>query len=169
MIVNVPDVKSAVVRIPPQLQEVVALRIKQASYSKEKNRIDWETEIIHPDKVMLDGTEYVLAGQEVRFYNGLNDEISGNQKESPLSKLKTFHSKMGLPWSNEIDTDKYEGLIFNFHLLSYEKPIQRKTAEGKYETILDENGKPRTLGYQYSNFLDNVIGPSNVSVNEGGF
>jgi hypothetical protein len=160
MAINLNSSTSAVVSVPPSFGDVVTLRIKKYSYNKEKNRIEWDAEIAAPEKATVDGVEYILAGQELKFYNSLSDEVNGNAKMSGLAQLKDFHTKLGLPMELDEDSLPYEGLLFEFYLTSSEKKLQRKTENGKYEALLDENGKPRTLGWQFNNYLSNVVGPS---------
>lgn len=160
MPINLNDSTAPVVAIPPSFSDVVTLRIKKYAYNKEKNRIEWDTEIAAPESVTLDGTNYILAGQEIKFYNSLSDEVSGKAKMSGLASLKEFHTKLGLPMELDEENLPYEGLCFEYHLTSYEKVLQRRLENGKFEALLDENGKPRTNGWQYSNFLSNVLGPS---------
>ncbi len=164
MAINLANTSAPVVSIPPSFSDVVTLRIKKSNYNKEKNRIEWDTEIAAPESVTLDGTNYVLAGQEIKFYNSLSDELKGNAKASGMAQLKEFHTKLGLPMELDEDNLPYDGVCFEYHLTSYEKVLQRKTENGKFEPMLDENGKPRTNGYQYSNFLSNVLGPSSFGL-----
>jgi len=167
--VNLNDSKAPVVKVPPNYKEVLTLRCKDYSYGKSRggnDQITLVTEIIKPEDVELDGVKYVLAGQEITFYLGLSDEVRGKAKSSPMAAFKEFHTKLGLPM--EIDTDNlpYEGLCFEFYGQTQEQVVQRPGPGGKFEPVLGEDGKPRTLGWQWSNYLSNVIGPSSLSTNE---
>lgn len=169
--INLQNTNAGAVKVPPAFSDVVTLRAKKYSFGKSnssgRDQITLVTEIVKPDEVVLDGQKYILAGQEITFYLGLSDEISGKAKSSPLANTKEFHQKLGLPL--EIDTDNlpYEGLLFEYYLQTTEKILTRRKPDGGFENLLDENGKPRTLGWQYSNFVGNVVGPSSMKIDEG--
>jgi hypothetical protein len=162
--INLSNTQSGSVKVPPSFKDVVTLRVKESSFGKSKNsgkeQSTLKCEIVKPDEVVLDGSKYILSGQEITFYLGLSDEKSSGAKTSPMANTKEFHQKLGL--SMDIDTDNlpYNGVCFEFYLTSTENILTRPGSDGKYEAILDENGKPRTLGWQWSNYVNNVIGPS---------
>lgn len=170
MQVNLADTKSPRVVVPPDFRDTVTLRVKKYTFAKSKSsgkdQIELLCEIAHPDSVELDGQKYILAGQEMTFYLGLSDEVKGKAKQSQLANTLEFHRKLGLP--EEIDTDNlpYENLLFEFWLTSTEQQLKRKTnTGGDYEVILDPStGKPRTLGWQWNNFVQNVLGPSTMKL-----
>jgi hypothetical protein len=62
----------------------------------------------------------------------------------------------------EIDTDAlpYNGLTFEFYGQTQEQTINRPDGHGGYEPVLGEDGKPRSLGWQWANYISNVIGPT---------
>lgn len=168
---NLGDSKSPIVKVPPNFSDTVNLRVKKASFGKSqssgKDQVTLETEIVTPDAVTLDGQEYVLAGQEITFYLGLSDDRVGKAKQSPMATTKEFHTKLGLPMELDPENLPYkEGLLFEFWLTSSEQKLQRKVGN-KFEPILDENGQVRTLGWQWNNFVSNVLGPSKLKINEG--
>lgn len=171
MSINLANTTSSKTVIPPYFSDVVTLRVKKSKMGKNDKgveRIDLETEIVAPAEVELDGTKYELAGQEVKFYLSLSDERTGKATQSPLATLKEFHEKLGLPLEFDKDTLPYDGLMFDFLLSSSERPMQRRLKDGSYEPILDGQGKPRTQGWQWNNYISNTIGPSALNV-EGGF
>jgi hypothetical protein len=167
---NLADTKAPKVLVPPYFSDSITMRVKKFSFANSKSsgkpQITLVTEIVKPDSVEQDGVSYVLAGQEITFYLGLSDDKHPKAKQSPLAATLEFHTKLGLP--TEIDTDNlpYEGLLFEFLGSTKENIAQRRTKDGEYETVFDENGKPRTLGWEWNNILANVLGPSTLSTNE---
>lgn len=170
-VINLADTKAPKVLVPPYFSDSITLRCKKFSYGKSKSsnkdQITLVTEIVKPDNVEQDGQNYVLAGQEITFYLGLSDERVGKAKQSPLSATLEFHQKLGLP--PEIDTDNlpYEGLLFEFLGTTSEDVVKRRLKDGSFEVVNDEQGKPRTLGWIWNNFLSNVLGPSSLTIDEG--
>jgi hypothetical protein len=165
---NLNDTKSPVVKAPPNYRDALTLRVKKQSFGKSRtsnrDQVTLETEIVAPEEITLDGQAYVLAGQEIKFYLGLSDEKAPKAKASPLAQTKEFHQKLGL--SLDLDTDNlpYEGLLFEFYGQTQEKVCQRPDGSGGFEPILGSDGKPTTLGWEWSNYLSNVIGPSAMKV-----
>jgi hypothetical protein len=153
---------SPVVSVPPHFKDSATLRVKDSKFEKEKNRIVLTAEIVAPESTTVDGKDYVLAGQELTFYLGLSDKVKGKAKVSPMAQLISFHEKLGLSLDLDTDALPYDGLMFDFYLCSSERIAQR-FENGEYKPILDGAGEPRTLGWQWNNFLgDSILGPSSM-------
>ena len=166
--VDLNSTKSPVIRIPPGFSDTVSLRVKEYSFGKSssgRDQVTLSTEIIAPDKAIIDGQEYILAGQDgPSFYLGISDERVGNAKMSPLAALKEFHTKLGLPMELDTDNLPYEGLCFEYWLQAREKNMQKKEGN-KWVPVIDQvTGKPKTMGWEWSNFLGNVMGPANPNM-----
>ncbi len=167
--INLNDTKSPVISVPPYFKDSGTLRVKESKFEKDKNRIVLTTEIVAPEKVTVDGQDYILAGQELTFYLGLSDEVKGKAKASPLAQLKSFHEKLGLSMDLDTEALPYDGLMFDFYLQSSERTAQRTEVgtdgKTKYVPILGPDGKPRTMGWQWNNFLgDSILGLSTLEV-----
>lgn len=167
MSINLANTSSEKLGIPPYYSDVGTLRVKKSKLAKNDSgteRIELETEIVAPTEVEVDGQKYKLAGQEIKFYLSLSDERTGKATQSPLATLKEFHEKMGLPLEFDAESLPYEGLLFDFLLQSNEKVLQKRNRDGSYEAILDAQGKPRKLGWQWNSFISGAIGPSQLEM-----
>jgi hypothetical protein len=171
----------AVASVPPNFSERATLRVKKVTFAPSKssgnNQFSLDCEIIAPEVVdHADGKQYVLAGQEIKFYLGLGTKINGNAKQSPLANTIQALEKLGLP--TEIDTElmeenpegggqrlaylkNFDNLVFDFALQSRDKYLQRKVGD-EYQVVLDGRGNKTVLGCEWLNQSNNILGPSSA-------
>lgn len=158
--------------IPPYFQDEIKLRILDSEFKDSKSgnpMIVWETEILAPDKLEVDGKSYDLTTCKLGFGGKVYLTMKSEKEDNWGLLLNVIHPKLGLP-SEEIDTDNpnmeiYRGVIFTAIVTSKEKIVTRKE-NGKFVAVLDPNtNKPKSLGWELNfDWKNNIIGVSTDEV-----
>jgi len=168
--------------VPPNYRQKTSLRIRKAKYSRSgpgNPMIAWELEVVDPLEVDIDGQKYNLDGSTFTKFIVLKSE----KQDNAGIMVNIVHPRLGLPEelqvpdnSNE-DTDpdkcpnvaQYEGIVFDAMLGTKNKTAQNRTDAG-YTPVLDENGRPVSLGFEWNLNIDarngvDIIGLSTTKLN----
>ena len=171
------ETRGDMVKVPPFFKDRVIQRVLDCELTTGKKsgkpQFKVETEIVSPDVMEIAGEKYVLAGQKITYYLGLNTEVAAGARQSAWANTFEFLTKLGLKTDWDTDDESFgkefsemlTGVTFDNILNSQEDAPTKPDGKGGWTPILDARGKPIKNGFVWNSFLNNVIGKCEVETN----
>ena len=167
-------------------QGTYRVRCVKADFVKENSKKNPMTtlslEIIEPEKIMVDGSEFSIAGRTFKMFLIHVVEVTKGRNESPQAEVYRFMDKLGLTsametdennqpvWDSDHTNDYFLGMEFDIALESQEniKRFRADKAAGEKvgKPMLDGEGKEIKEGWQITAFPNQVLPHCNPVRNE---
>lgn len=144
------------IQLPKQVYRICIVNTEGGKSSSGNPMTTLKCEIIEPETLIIDGTDYRIAGKGFNLYLVHVPGLVGKQTQSSQSQVIEFCTKLGLNpydeegnYNTELHKEFFLGRIFDIVLSSEEdfKRYNKQPGEKVGQIMKDQEGNPLSNGY----------------------